>query len=398
MARSQVTIAVILGIAVLLIVSITLFIVKSAETKQTVQETIKTQTTASEVKPIIQHITACLESTSSAALELLGLQGGYIFQEQGGIFPNPMERDAGAFFVPFQGRKVNYGISYQKVSLPDYPSRSSPYGPNPEAASTSGIVTFPPLNGSSFSFAYQIEQYAVSSIDQCIDYEFFGKQGYSFTKGEKYVHAALGQERIDVTLFYPLTIINNITNEQLSIDTFQTTKSVRLSTIHAVLSSLLNSDVNSFTFNPSTVQLPEGISLNILPDAYNHDDILLLRDSRSTLAGKSYDIRAARHNRNPALRYLIPNPRWSYLAPGALNFSQNANITSGLLTIYLGQPLADDPDEDAITYNFTVESRAGNPPLPQSLTTPDMKVRITASDGEKEDYQTITIIRNPEDS
>ncbi|MBI4175586.1 MAG: hypothetical protein HY518_00125, partial [Candidatus Aenigmarchaeota archaeon] len=52
MARSQITVAVILGIAVLLIVSITLFTVKSSQTKQTVQETAKTQTASSEVKPI----------------------------------------------------------------------------------------------------------------------------------------------------------------------------------------------------------------------------------------------------------------------------------------------------------------------------------------------------------
>ncbi len=395
MARSQITIAIILGIAVLLIVSITLFVVKSAQTTQTAQETTKIQTTAPEVKPIIQHITACLESTSAAAIEILGQQGGYIFREQGGMFPNPRESDAGALFVPFQGQKVSYGISYQEVSLPDYPSLSSPYGPDPEAASSSGIVTLPPLNGSSFSFAYQLEQYVTSSIDECIDYEFFGKKGFSFTKGQKYAHAALGLERIDVTLFYPLTIINNITREQLSVDTFQTAKNIRFPTIHAVLSSLLSGDVSSLSFNLSTMQLPEGISLTVLPDAYNQDDIILLTDTRSTLAGKAYEIRIARHNRNPALHYLMPDPMESYLVPGALNFSQNTDITPDLLTAYLGQPSGDDPDEDTITFSFTVESRSGNPPLPQSLNTPDMEVRITASDGEKEDYQTIVIVRNP---
>src|SRR3989338_6527286 len=150
MERSQISIAIILGVAVVLIISITLFISKTAEVKRTMQETAKSETTASEVKPIIRHLTSCLESTSETALTLLGKQGGYISQSQGGAFPDYTSQQAGVFFVPFLGQKVNYGISQQAVVLPDYPSLFFPYGPGPEARASSGIATLPPLNGSSF--------------------------------------------------------------------------------------------------------------------------------------------------------------------------------------------------------------------------------------------------------
>jgi len=395
MERSQISIAIILGVAVVLIISITLFISKTAEVKRTMQETAKSETTASEVKPIIRHLTSCLESTSETALTLLGKQGGYISQSQGGAFPDYTSQQAGVFFVPFLGQKVNYGISQQAVVLPDYPSLFFPYGPGPEARASSGIATLPPLNGSSFSFSYQLEHFVEETIDSCIDYAFFSQQGYSFQQGEKSAHAYLGQEEADITLYYALTIINNITREQLSVDTFSATLDARLLGMHGALASILNNDVNDLTFNLSAATVPDGMSLSVLPDAYNMDDIILLKDSRSTISGKPYEIYIARHNRNPALRHLAPNPAFSYLIPGALNFSPNTNITPALLSLYLGNISADDPDEDGVLYRFVVENRAGNPPLPQLLNTPEMKVNVIASDGRLEDYQAITIVRNP---
>ncbi len=397
MARtSQATIAIILGIALLLMITIGFSIGKSAITKRTTQEMTKTQTTTSEVKPIIQHITTCLDSTSADALKLLGDQGGIIYRNQGGIFADPIDFHAGALFAPFQGQKVNYGISPGLVLLPAYPTTSAPYGPDqPTPGISLGTVLLPPINGSSSSFAYQLEQYISSAIDSCIDYAFFEKQGYSFSKGEKSTHAAFGEQTVDITLSYPLTISNSITQEEISLQEFKTIYGVRLLGMHTALSSILNNEVNDILLNISKVNAPQDMSLAILHDVHNHDDILILKDTQSSISGKPYEIHVARHNRNPALHYLKPNQTFHYLSFGKLNFSHNTEITKELLASYLLAPAADDPDEDSISYQFTVESRSGKPQLPQTITTPDMTVRITASDGELEDYQDIFIIRNP---
>ena len=398
--KSQLSIILIMGLALLIVVSIVLYSARSTLSKKTSIEASQTLTASQDVRPITQHINACVDSLSAQALSLLGSQGGYIYASQGGGYPDPPDFREGSTFLPFEQHKISYGIRRNRASLPDYPSHFAPYGPDQEGPSSSGSISLSPLNGSGSSWTFQIEQFVISQIDNCIAGAGFEEQGYSFEKQDKAAQAFLGPDEVSTTLHSPMQIVNDITKESTSIDTIYSSHSIRLLSLHTELNSLLSSDAQDILFNISAQrELPQGMSIRIYPNVYGQDDLIEILDTGSLLLGKPYSILSARQNRNPALHYLSRSEDFAYLSPSrtTLNFSHKTNISIDLLEAYLGAPFADDPDEDGINFTFFVESSALNPKprLPQLLDTPRMTIRIEASDGQLTDYQLIEIERNP---
>ena len=125
--KSQVTMLMVIGVALFILVSLVLYLSKSAIKKQSQRNAENIQETALEPQPIKEYITRCLDKTAKDAVVLLGKQGGYIYKSQGGTLVDYKDTDEGKFFVNYGNFNVAYNIfkpSGRTIVLTDTSSTS----------------------------------------------------------------------------------------------------------------------------------------------------------------------------------------------------------------------------------------------------------------------------------
>src|SRR3989344_6023092 len=106
--KSQLTMLIILGVAIFLLISLALYLSKTTINRK--NEIERSQETNFELQPIKEYMQQCLDKASSDALNLIGQQGGYIYTSQGGNLVDFSESDEGIMFTKNNQYKVVYNV------------------------------------------------------------------------------------------------------------------------------------------------------------------------------------------------------------------------------------------------------------------------------------------------
>lgn len=135
MKKAQISLFIILGIAILIAIGIAMFIFTSTTEKKIEKSTAVKQKTTLQIQPIKDMITNCLKTTAKEAIITLGQQGGYLYQEQGGPIPNPTAQEQGQTYIEKDKQKIRYLIDEPTGRIgnlfyttpPEYPWINFPY-------------------------------------------------------------------------------------------------------------------------------------------------------------------------------------------------------------------------------------------------------------------------------
>ena len=131
--KAQVTVYIILGI-VILFLAILLFYLRSTTEKGVImQELVTSQKIPRDVRPITNYVTTSLDDAAKKGLLLIGMQGGYIYEYQGGPIPdcNCSESKKAIYYneywVYYDIHKQTSGSSFfYWPNPPDYPWKKFP--------------------------------------------------------------------------------------------------------------------------------------------------------------------------------------------------------------------------------------------------------------------------------
>ncbi len=388
--RAQVTVYIILGIIILFVAILLFYLRGTTEKKIGIQELITAQKIPREVRPITNYITTQLDDATKKGLYLIGMQGGYIYQSQGGPISNPVEE--GSDFIYYKDHKVSYNIYKKNNNLFNYyfyepryyPWYYYPYHNFPKSGEKGsfggffGTSNLPPLNGSDvISIQSQLKEFITNYLQDNIDLTIFEKQGFEINDGEINVSVIIGENDVIAFLEYPLGIKKKVTNTITNVSYFYTNPQIRLKKVYNFTDFIINKDITDILFNiNSSENNKDDINIEKIENAYNYDDIIIIRDNKSMLYAEPYTFRFARENRYPALRYLAI-PKITFFGAQAV---KDAKITESRIN-----PKADDPDEDEIVFSYS-------PNLPYHVTQSDfdrgyVDLIVYAKEKDNEDYK-----------
>ena len=355
--RSQVTVYIILGI-IILFVAIFLFYLRGRTEKEIgLQELVIAQKIPREVRPITNYITTQLDDATKKGLYLIGIQGGYIYESQGGPIKDPVEE--GIHFIYYDKHNVSYNIrklnsdryNYYFHKPRYYPWYYYPYSHFPKSWEKGsfggffGTSNLPPLNGSSPSIQFQLTEFITNYLQDNVDLTIFDKQGFEISHGKINVSVIIGENDVIAFLEYPLGIKKKITNRITNVSYFYTNPQIRLKKVYNFTDFIINKDVTDILFDiNNSANDKDSISIEKIEDTYNYDDIIIISDNKSMLYAEPYTFKFARENRYPALRYLVIQ-KITFFGAQAI---KDAKITETRIN-----PKADDPDEDEIIFTYS---------------------------------------------
>ena len=285
---------------------------------------------------------------------------------------------------------------------PKYPWAYFPYSSDTSTEESFtgyfGVSNLAPLTRSfgPHSMREQLKTYIESNFEKCADFSAFEKQGLEINKGKPVVDVDMAENDVNFKLTYPLEIENPITKERTALRDFFSKQNIRLKKIHFFIQDLILKDISDVKFDiASKKNFRDSLSVEVIRDFYNKDDIIIVKDEKSLIDTKPFEFVFARHNRNPAMYYTKPTAYTTYPQPNGFEIKEEH-----LMENYPDDLKALDPDEDVITKNdFTIAPVF--PPelkeMPQSLDYNYIDFKISVTDGEKEDYQIVRVTRGKKD-
>ena len=356
--RAQVTVYIILGIIILFSAILLFYFRGTTEKEIGMQEIVRAQKIPKEARPITNYVTTQLDDAAKKGLLFIGMQGGYIYQSQGGPIPDPIEEDND--FIYYKDNKVFYNIHKQNNNLFNYyfykpkyyPWYYYPYPHFPKSGEKGsfggffGTSNLPPLNGSSPSIQFQLMEFITNYLQENINLTIFDKQGFEIDEGKINVSVIIGENDVIAFLEYPLGIKKTITNTITNVSYFYTNPQIRLKKVYNFTDFIINKDTTDILFNitnASNNDISVGKIENILSSINIYDDIIIVKDNNSMLYAEPYTFQFARENRYPALH-------WISTPSITLNFV-HAVLTEEHIKNQIN-PKADDPDEDVIDFTY----------------------------------------------
>ncbi|MBR9676169.1 hypothetical protein GOV05_04115, partial [Candidatus Woesearchaeota archaeon] len=395
--RGQLTIFIILGVIILVMFSY-MFYERSEKEKQEMFETINNQVTNIFQSTAMQnYVEICVEEKTNEALRILGDQGGYIFEDQGGTIPRTGSVNLG-------NHSMKYALDYDPTSpnchplfcplVPIYPYRKiiDPAAPDifKKLFNTSKINTtspksayygfvigrFPALcledglnwnasNGchsagyspkGQNSIQEQLQDYIDNNLDDCLNFSSL------FNDTGVYAHFDIEEKNTTTTIFfgesdlvvfvdYPLSLYSSTKNFKIVKNRFTVRIPNRIRKVWEHIYTLLSNDARNLFFDkkkPSIIMNPSTRWLSGFSYAYSEtvatDDIYLVTDLYSLNKGKDYSFRVLIENRPPVLEYMHEDKN-----PGFSNRFDYVRLPGDTLEL---RPIGFDPDEDDVIYEY----------------------------------------------
>ena len=242
----------------------------------------------------------------------------------------------------------------------------------------------PPLNTEDgpHSIQEQIETYIDTNLDRCLDFSTFNSQGYDVKKSISTTRVLLGSSDITIQSEVPIQATNPGTKENLQIKDFSTKLDVRLKDAYYFVNNLVENDIKDITFSLKSASNNKGsFNVRVVENAFNNDDIVIIKDESSLIYGLPFEYAFARKNRAPALYYI---------SESTLELQSNHAITREDI-LQDSEFKAEDPDEDNLI--LTIKAQLTDPNLPTVLDRPQITFKAEANDGALSDYQIITVNR-----
>lgn len=395
--KGQITIFMILGILLVVVFGSTYFIIaKVTESRQkaTLSASLKEIFETSSVQ---QYVEICFSSSLRQALKTLGAQGGILYSSQQGYVDCRTIQGRYAFpACPAEalGANVTYRIgtyssdkivpamtSYNENANSLYPCISAtrfstnpdnpcsyPFNENPnlgkkdnlprlcknltqDVASDFCTVTNTTVDNY-YAVQAQLEYYIVNLTLSCLDFRSFsGALGYNISVGNVSVDLHIGERNVEAHGNLPLTVNVKGGATTLHSVSFTASEPIRLKEIFRLMTNIVQEETKIFSFNvanpssyPISVRIPAGMQIFLLRNVAGSagaDDLVIINDTLSSLAGGPYTMQFLIKDRPPALelyRPTISNPNYDLIVP----------VKS---TIEL-KPLARDADDEQITYSY----------------------------------------------
>lgn len=388
--RAQVTVFIILGILIVIAFGVVFYASSLVSQPTRVRET-------AQVQSVRDYVTSCLERTVKDALVLAGQQGGRIFVDQGGVFPESNGVEVDDVFVPFTIIPPDGRVAFYDSHPPVYPFEGFPfiddekvfhgfYGFNRLPAlymqSPEGVIV-------NRSIQHAIEVYVENALPQCANWSSFQ---FDVAADDPNVSVIMARNATDlpneqfvsVMLHWPIRAVGEGVTR---LDEFAVRIPVRLSSVYFFVKGLVDADVSNARFVPDD---DRSFGVEVIP--VGDHDVVRVSDALSVVDGVPFEFWFARENRRPALWFvdaqdLVVHTGASIaIEDDYLVFDDRCDNE-----VYAFPLNATDPDEDAISYRFDVPDGLRNEP--GSYT-----VRVFASDGSThaypmlwEDYQDINV-------
>lgn len=385
MKRAQMTVTLILAILILAIFAFVFYLTSSTVESKIEQAQQKQQAGSEALQPVTDYVSQCLDTVGQEAITLIGLQGGHIYQSQGGISPDPTPNTA----ATYESYDVMYGIKapvgnvggffvagdYEKYPWPEFPTivDGSEY-----FKGYYGLNVLPTLEGTQ-SIEESLESYVAAQMLTCVDWDVFASRGVEVDAGEPHVDIVFAQNDVKFLMEYPMNVSIQGAGVDASLSTFSSTFPVRLRNIINFTHAVADLDAGDIAYEiagQTSTQHPEIMA--IIQAQYPDYDIIRIIDPLSRFAARDFVFQFARRNRQPALFYLEADD--SLCPDGEVNLDNEDILLDGCATPEILPVLYLDPDED----NVTIHATSGTG-LPTPFATPferDAVVDITITDEE----------------
>jgi hypothetical protein len=261
--KGQVTIFIIIGI--ILVISIGVFIyLYQAEVIRPFEEVVvpSVQKAPSEIRPVQDFVTACVETVGKEGLRKIGDYGGYVDTSQFLYNPFvPTEGDA-VQFSPDSGLIIPYWW-YLKSSN-DCTGECSFSSMRPELHRASGKV----------SIESQLDQYINENLEVCLaGFAPFAAQNFEFQKlGPVETETTIAKEQVYFLVKYPLRISR--ADQSWSLNEYLAELDLNLGRIYELGTEIVNLQAEHQMLEKFTVELIasfSGVDKNMLPPTSDID-------------------------------------------------------------------------------------------------------------------------------
>ncbi|MFH1711400.1 MAG: hypothetical protein ABH840_03750 [Nanoarchaeota archaeon] len=194
--KAQVTVFIIIGIV--LVAGLILYFLLASKPEIVITET-PSDSVAAQVKPIYSFVSDCLEQNTLKGLELLRLQGGYVY-------------------LPSDVELIEAETDSGKQKIPLWLSDKSMAIPSPEFIES------------------QLTTYLESEVQKCADFSSFRDRSFDISTQKPTVNVSL-RDFISIDMRYPLSI--NYKDENYKLEEFSKKININFTQIYDVASGLL---------------------------------------------------------------------------------------------------------------------------------------------------------------
>lgn len=390
--RGQFTIFVVLGFVLVAAFAFLLYarsvIVEEqlkVQAHQTVRQTVQNNN-------LNFYVQSCIDRLADEGVRKLALQGGKLYESQGGLYPDPTTR--GVDYLPFEYEEETYNVSYAiKPNLnqdcvylnpPDYPLPDTrhqklinayhqniisnplcdfdsgaigdfsmpkicdPYGRNRINVTgdrfDQGHTCGAPIYYANDSIQEQLENYINNNLDKCANFSFFqDRLGYNITViNNPNTSIIFGKDRFSIETMYPF----NVRIKGRTVTTFanfQVNKDIDLLRAYHTIYQLVELEFKDIRYNlldNNNNQYDVLSENNICPNCEygRFDNLYQVVFNQETVRGQPLVFNFAVKNRAPVLDYINEGEVYDkvIIEGGTIRFA----------------PIGIDPDEGLVTYSY----------------------------------------------
>ncbi len=397
--RGQTTVFIIIGVLILIAFGVTFYAVNRVR----VVSDQPHQLERLGAQPVQDYVDTCLNLAVTEGLQLMGKQGGLIYDVQGGIHDsNVPGEDFDSIRVPYVvlPPKGNVGELFfsdpPRYPFDDFPYTSKGlyfkgyYGQNQLAPLYKLTPDDVYVNG---SIQESLESFIAKQTVACADWSVFTAKDYVVKTGSavaalifaKSVEQFEGEQFVSVKLEWPVEV-STPGGDKLMIDSFSYRAPVRLATIYYTVKEMIDSDVTDVSYVPSgsgafTVERVDRPEFSMLK----------INDTLSSVGNMPFEFWVSRANRIPALWKIntsLLNDATFHVTPEGRG--AKITVTDNMLRIedpcqeaavpnpYILELNASDPDENDVV--FDVDLIGGDDEIPSSAIGRPFAIVVSARD------------------
>jgi len=358
-------------------------------------------------------VSECLGMSAREGVRLLGLQGGYVYQSQGGPVLDPAQSELGRSYLVVQGvggpSRVAYAVfppvgtigqpPFYFSEVPEYPWGSFPWFVNALGdrvffkTGYFGVNRIVQVEGP-LSVQEQLAYVIRVRTLGCVDWSVFADR-FVVEPGDLEVNVTLGVDDVVVRAVFPVVVTHEASGIQARVSDFGVRVPVRLRHVLEQVGVVLDQDVTDVSFNPHLL-VPGGLRVSVARDVLGQDDVISVEDPQSLLGEVPFVFRVARHDRAPALVFIDPAQVDRLICDGTVLSSTSEGLFVDTSSC-IGDALAPfavpftvpvsafDPDEDVVQHRFVLAPKT-IPPGEYVVSSSDanvgkLEVRVEVWDG-----------------
>lgn len=322
--KGQVTLFIVLGIIVMIIIGLGLFVKDLIFDAQIAESADTLFREFEQSSSLNTYLKSCIRKVTNNGLTLLGVQGGYIYVDQGGTQERP--RTMQNIQPDFRGVDRSFDLAYwifdeienygpvQGFKF-DIPKLCSNTGPNKLGASENSVNTCQLLDvygSEGRNIQDSLAAYIDNSLPECLDLDI-----YATTRGNEVVAEAPKSEIIFnkdsflVSTSYPFKINIKGRDPEIKITNYTYESDARLQSAYLLMKVIAEEESINPRFNPQEdffdlSYYKSGFIVQVIPDWNNltinceedcFDDLVWLKDESTFVNGKPFELMFAIEDR-----------------------------------------------------------------------------------------------------